>query len=130
MTPRISLDQTDQERLQRAVKNVLQSRIGIENAITGKELTKWLKMTGWDNFSFERLHRAVRVTITTLRQEYAEPICSQGGVGYWWPMDPEEGQIFVRETLSRIEDLKLSLAGYQRGLSREFGIPEAQMELF
>lgn len=132
----ITLDGPDQQRLERSVLTVLQAHVGVENAITGADLTAWLFKTEFGYLAHwvddkgkvhcPTLHRAIRTAINKLRRDDFKPICSKGGIGYWWPQSFQDGMTTVAEFGSRESDLRQTKNALLKGLEYEFG---SQMSL-
>ncbi len=71
--------------------------VGEENAITAKDLAKYL---GWNE-------RDVTITVNALRKQ-GEFICS-GANGFWLPADDRDIEQFVRQMQGRIKDMQKAM---------------------
>ena len=81
--------------------------IGEENAITAKDLAKYLRWT----------ERDVTIAINALRKQ-GEFICS-GASGYWLPVDDEDIAQFLRQMQGRIEDMERAMKPAQEYLNNK-----------
>ena len=96
---------------------------GRKNAITGKEALSLLEFVGV-NIS----QRQMRDLIKIMRNQQI-PICSESGVGYWWPATPEEITKFVeRELDSRASSLHYTASQVRKGIPNVFG-PQLELEI-
>ena len=72
--------------------------VGEENAITAKQLAKYL---GWNE-------RDVTITVNALRKQ-GTLICSNTQSGFWLPADDRDIEQFVRGMQSRITDMQKAM---------------------
>lgn len=99
------------------VWNCLRQAKGIENAITGRQLSSWLGIN----------QRRVRATIRSLREKGLPIASSSSGVrGYFIPTTPEEAEICRRHLLSRASKIMKVV----RTLDRSFPGNDSQGALF
>ena len=72
--------------------------VGEENAITCKQLSKYLGLS----------ERDITIQINALRKK-GELICSSTQSGFWLPADDEDIKSFVRQMRSRIVDMEKAM---------------------
>ena len=72
--------------------------VGEENAITAKDLAKYL---GWNE-------RDITITVNALRKQ-GTLICSNTQSGFWLPADDEDIKSFVRQMNGRIKDMQKAM---------------------
>ena len=72
--------------------------VGEENAITCKQLSKYLGLS----------ERDITIQINALRKK-GELICSSTQSGFWLPADDEDIKSFVRQMNGRIKDMQKAM---------------------
>ena len=77
----------NQARLEKAIRSILEGRIGTEKSITGEALTNHLNLYGFATLTQRQLRYAIR----DIRRQ-GIPICSKAGRGYFWPRTLEDVQ--------------------------------------
>ena len=103
--------------------NVIKQCVGRKNAITGKETLLRLEF-----FDLDISQRQMRDLIKIMRNQQI-PICSESGIGYWWPATPQEITKFVeRELDSRASSLHYTASQVRKGIANVFG-PQLELEI-
>lgn len=123
MTFYIKYSTPDMERVKTRFLTIIKTFVGRSNAIAGKELHSLLQIS-----CISITQRQMRDLIHEMRNQEI-PICSESGVGYWWPATPEEVIKFVeREIESRAKSLFTTASKVRKGIPNVFG-PQLELEI-
>ena len=114
---RTSLAGYNMDALKELFLKAIKKYIGRKNAISGKRLlTEFIFMIDGDISQ-----RQMRDLINIMRNQEI-PICSESGVGYWWPANPEEVIKFVEQEIeSRGKNLLKTASQVRKGIPNVFG---------
>lgn len=108
---------TVDDREERAVLRILESRVGQDNAVPQLELIRILASIG---FHFDA--RKVRAVVNSLRKKGYE-VCSSGGSdgGYWFAKDgPELSSYIDNQLLSVMKDYAVQVRALRATRVRKF----------
>ncbi len=121
---RTSLAGYDMDALKEVFLKAIKKYIGRKNAITGRELL--ISILFFDDIDITQ--RQMRDLINIMRNQEI-PICSESGVGYWWPATPEEVIKFVEQEIeSRGKNLLKTASQVRKGIPNVFG-PQLELEI-